>query len=542
MGGSRRNSAEDHDENPLEVPLPESGELTLNDVLPKHDKMWWRYPFLRKLNMLLFSAILANVVSGYDGSMVNGLQSLESWQEYFDHPTGQRLGTMTMGITIGTLITTPFVWYINEWLGRRPTMLIGCVILILGGILQGCAANFGMFVASRIVIGAGGLFCAAVAPVFLSECAYPSQRPSVTSWFLVSYPFGAFVASVVTWGPYNSDLKYNNWSWRIPSLLQSFFPAIQLVLAFLGPESPRWLISKGKMDKALDFFAKYHGDGDPSSPLVQFQMAEISVTIEAEKLQRQSRWAEYFKSKAMLHRLAITLGLPMMQQLCGNAVISYYLHIILESLGITNSLDQLKINIGITLVGFIFGVFFGSVVHRYPRKLLLMTGYLSMCCTYTIFTILSALNTKRNFEDGSLAVGAVVMMFAHSAVYHISSPVPAPYIMEINPFSLRAKAGMLYGFAASAIGLFNSYTNPIAMAAIGWKYYIVWDIWLVCQTCIVYFCFPETHGLALEEVAQVFGDALVSPEKTIDKLHALNTYTAKEDFIEKVEVVSPNAK
>lgn len=543
MSGSRRNSDESGQaQDPIEIPPVETGELTLHDVVPKHDKMWWHYPYLLKLNTLLLSGILANVVAGYDGSMVNGLQSLDSWQEYFDHPTGERLGTMSMGITIGSLCTTPFVWYFTERLGRKPTLIIGCIISILGGILQGCSANYGMFVASRIILGVGGLFCAAVAPVFLTECAYPTQRPSVTSMFLVSWPFGAFIAAVVTWGPYNSDLKYNNWSWRIPSLLQSFFPVIQLVLAVLGPESPRWLISKGKLDKALDFFSKYHGDGDPSSALVQFQMAEISATIEAEKLQKQSRWTEYFKSKAMLHRLAITLGLPVMQQLCGNAVISYYLHIILDNLGITNALDQLKINIGMTVFGLFFAIFFGSLIYRFPRRLLLMAGYLSMCLTYTIFTIVSALNQKRNFEDGSLAVGAVVMIFAFQAAYHIASPVPAPYIMEINPFSLRAKAGMLYGLAGGVVGIFNAYVNPIAMEKISWKYYIVWDIWLVVQTVIVYFCFPETHGLALEEVAQVFGDALITPEKTADQLRTLNTYGAKEDFIEQIEDVDARTR
>jgi hypothetical protein len=80
-------------------------------------------------------------------------------------------------------------------------------------------------------------------------------------------------------------------------------------------------------------------------------MAEISATIEAEKVQKQSRWAEYFASRAMLHCLFLTLALPAMQQLCGNTVISYYLHFILK---------------------------FASLIYCFRRRVLLLTGYISM--------------------------------------------------------------------------------------------------------------------------------------------------------------------
>jgi hypothetical protein len=240
----------------------------------------------------------------------------------------------------------------------------------------------------------------------------------------------------------------------------------------------------------------------------------------------------------MLHRLFITLALPSMMQLCGNGVISYYLHIMLDNLGITDSLNQLRIKIGMTAFGLLWVLVFASLIYRFRRRTLLICGYLSMCLVYTIFTILSALNSARNFQDHSLATAAVVMIFIVSGVYHIASPVPPTYLMEINPFSLRAKAGMLYVFSTGVSSLFNGYVNPIAMAAIDWKYYIVWDSWLVVQALVVYFFFPETHGLALEEVAEVFGDALVDSEQTVDKIRELNTYQEKGNNAEHVEVVN----
>jgi Sugar (and other) transporter len=95
--------------------------------------------------------------------------------------------------------------------------------------------------------------------------------------------------------------------------------------------------------------------------------------------------------------------------------------------------------------------------------------------------------------------------------------VAITYYMEICPFSLRAKGSQLYSLSGALASLFNNYVNPIAMAAISWKYYIVWDIWLFCMVAIVYFGFPETHGKSLEEVAEVFGDAMIDSEVVFQK-------------------------
>jgi hypothetical protein len=370
----------------------------------------------------------------------------------------------------------------------------------------------------------------------LAECGYPTHRVTLTSLFQSFWPLGSTVAALVTWGPYQSSLKNSNWAWRIPSLLQGFIPIISCVLLFFGPESPRWLISKGKYDQALDFFAKYQGDGDPSSNLVQYQMAEISATLEAEKAQKLSKWTEWFASKAMLHRLFITMFLPVSVQLLGNAIISYYLHLILNSVGITEALTQLKINVGLNAWGLVWDLVFANIVFKVRRKLLLIGGFTLCGIAFIIFTILSAFNQQRNFKDKPLAYGAVVMIFAFQGVYHISSPVIPTYVMEICPFSLRAKGSVIYTLVGGVIGLFNNYVNPIAMAAIAWKYYIVYDVWIFVQVAIVYFFIPETYKLGLEEVARVFGDELVHGDDTAERFRQFqNPMSEKNQEVVHVE-------
>lgn len=438
--------------------------------------------------------------------MMNNLQTLPSWREYFDNPAGSRLGTMTNGVSIGTLISIPLTWIFCDFLGRRYTIILGCVMIIIGAALQGGATNFGMFIGARILLGIGSCLASAAASPLLAETAYPAQRAMMTAMVLASWPFGSFVAAVVTWGPYHSSMKYNNWSWRIPSILQCFFPAVQLILAFFGPESPRWLISKGRCDEAEKFFIKYHAGGDASSPLVSFEMAEIKAIIEQEKEQRNSKWTEWFQSKQNLRRLFIVLAVPAMAQLCGNALISYYLEIVLRNIGITNSNDQLKINIGMTVYALFWSVLCALNVDKFKRKTTFIGGYILMCITYTVWTILSAVNQQSDFKNKGLGIGIVAMIYLFMGFNNIVAPVSMTYVMEVCPFQLRGQGATLYQLSGNVIGFFNNYVNPIAMEAIDWKYYIVWCIWLVVQMNIVYWIFPETKGLGLEEVAQVFGE------------------------------------
>lgn len=87
----------------------------------------------------------------------------------------------------------------------------------------------------------------------------------------------------------------SNWSWRLPSLLQSAPSFVQLLLVLLLPESPRWLVSRGKDEQALNILAKYHANGNREDPLVRFEYAEMKVSIR--QGEQKGRWSELFKTR-----------------------------------------------------------------------------------------------------------------------------------------------------------------------------------------------------------------------------------------------------
>jgi sugar porter (SP) family MFS transporter len=476
--------------------------LELKDVVPQNRPPWYKDTMLLKLNTLMLCALLTQIASGYDSSMLNGMQSLPQWQAYFGTPTGTRLGAMTFGPTGGMLISVLISSQLCEKFGRRWPIFGGSLIIIFGSIIQAAAKNYGMFVVSRFFVGFGLGIVATAAPPLLSEVAYPSQRGKLVSFYLTTWSLGSLIAAWITYGTF--QMTDSSWSWRIPSVLQCFFSLIQAVLSIFAPESPRWLIYNGRSQEALRILAKYHGDGDENSRLVRFEMAEITATLEVEKMQKMSQWSEWIANKGMMHRLFIALWLPAMLQWSGNALTSYYLSKVLNTIGITDHRTQLIINGCLSVWSFLTAIFWASFVDRLGRRRLFLFGMALMGICYIIWTACSAVNQQRHFKDKGLAGGVLSMIFMFSFAYHMVSPIAPTYIMEVVPYSLRAKASMMYQLTGNLAGLYNSFANPVAMDAIAWKYYIVWCVVIAINFTLIYFFFPETKGRGLEEVAEIF--------------------------------------
>ncbi|ODQ81732.1 hypothetical protein BABINDRAFT_159979 [Babjeviella inositovora NRRL Y-12698] len=486
----------------------EGQELTLDDVIPKLDKPWFRTPHLLRLNILLLCGMLSNVSLGYDGSMLNGLQSLPAWRKYFNHPSGAILGTLANGTNFGYIVLLPFASFICDKWGRKRSLIAGCIAVVAGATMQGFSNSYGLFLASRIILGAGAFLNVVASAPLVSETAYPTHRAIITAITLSIWSFGAFLAAAMTYAPYMSLFRDNNWSWRIPSLIQLFVPAIQICFAIFAPESPRWLIFKGRYEEALEILAKYHAGGDRDSPLVKFEMAEIIATLEMEKAQNRTDWGEWFKTKATMHRLSLVIAVGAFSQISGNALIAYYLTIMLNNMGVTNTAEQLRINMALTIWGLTAAITFALCVKNFGRRPMFLTAFGGMCTAYVIFTILSARNAATDFKDKNIGIASIAMMFIFSTFQHMATPVNLTYVMEICPFSLRAKGSTIYQVTCGICIIFNNYVNNIAMDAIKWKYYIVWCIWIAVEFTIVFFFYPETRGLALEEISAVFGEEI----------------------------------
>jgi MFS family permease len=132
--------------------------------------------------------------------MMNGLQTLSYWQEYFNHPRGSILGLFNASMSLGSLIGLFVVPYLIDWAGRRAGVALGCVVMLLAVGLQTGAQNFGMFVAARILLGFGDCIVLGSAPLLIAEIAHPQDRAILVTLSGASYHSGAFISSWVTYG------------------------------------------------------------------------------------------------------------------------------------------------------------------------------------------------------------------------------------------------------------------------------------------------------------------------------------------------------
>lgn len=162
--------------------------LTLADVTPKLEKWWFQYPNPRKLNFLMLCAFLAQSTCGFDASMINGMQSLPSWQEQFDHPDGAKLGALVNAINFGVLASVFISSQLCEMFGRRRPITLGTALIVIRSALQAGAPNFGTFYAGRFIIGFGTGIVAVAAPQLMTECAYPTHRGKIVSLYMTQWP------------------------------------------------------------------------------------------------------------------------------------------------------------------------------------------------------------------------------------------------------------------------------------------------------------------------------------------------------------------
>lgn len=491
---------------------------TLQAVLPKYERPWWRVKHLLYLNLCLIVPILGNSTNGYDGSLLNGLQSLPQWRDYFDSPKGPRLGALSNAYVFGAVVAFIASSWFSDKFGRLWSIRLGASVICVGAIIQAAAVNFGMFFVARLIIGIGAIFVIVACLCLVSELAYPTHRGVVTAIFGPSWYSGALIAAWVTYGTNHMGLS-DSWAWRLPSALQGLLPAIQLIGTFFIPESPRYLVDTDREDEARRVLMKYHGGDDPANtPLVEMELSEIKLSIAHDKANHDITWRAFIKTKANRRRLFIIVWLAITQQLCGNGLVSYYLNLILNSIGITSAKEQLVINGGLMAYNLGTAVMSGFIVGRVKRRPTFIIGLGTMLMIFIVWTVLSAINEQRNFEQKSLGQGVLAMIFLFYAMYNVCmNALPNLYISEVLPYYLRSKGATTFSLVNSLTNVYNGFVNPVAMDAISWKYYIVFCGLLLVEMIGIALVFPETHGYTLEEAAGAFGDGVFGSNPNVSK-------------------------
>lgn len=520
----------------VNIDISSSNEDKVENYI-RTEKRWWKVPHLLSLNIAVLFITFASSTNGYDGSMLNGLQSLSVWQVkmgliHKDTMTktsnsNTLLTQLSNGTIYGNLLAVPIAPYFSDRFGRRTALIVGQVVVVIGAILQGVSTNYAFFVASRFIIGLGLTVACVAAPVLISEISYPTHRTVATAFYNTCWYLGAVIAAWVTYGTRNIT---GTASWKLPSFLQGILPLIQLAFIWMIPESPRYYIDKGQHEKAEAMLKKHHigNSTDPKDlALVDFEMREIESAIQMEKLNTRTSYLDFVTKPNMRKRLFLICYVPCIMQLSGNGLVSYFLNKVLDSIGITSPTKQLQINGCLQIYNMVISMSVAGSIHHFRRRTLFLFSISCMLICYILWTIFSALAEQRGYPS-SLSNAVLAFIFLYYASYDIGvNGLPILYVSEVLPYTHRAKGFNIFNFVQTCTLIFNGYVNPVGIDNITYRYYIVWCCNLAVELVVVFFFFPETSGYTLEEVAKVFGDDITNVATLPVDLKS------KEQFVEK---------
>lgn len=437
---------------------------------------------------------------GYDQNLLNGLQALPKWREYFNSPSGAILGFCTASIFFPAIVSA----FVGDWIagkyGRKWSLALGAILIVIGAFVNAFAKNFDMFIGARWIIGAGGGITKVAAPALLHEIAHPRIRAAAgATYYAFAYLGGVFAA----WICFGCLYITSEWSWRFPTIFQLAGPVIVLAALLDIPESPRFLMKHGREEEAHKILAKFHANGDMNDELVLHEMVEIRSALELEEANSQTSYLDFFRTPANRRRLFIVCAISIGTNWLGNGVVSYYLSPILRLVGITSPLQVSAINGCLALWNLTVALTVAQFVDKIGRRPLWLISTGGMLCAYILITALSA--TFDRTQESATGIAVIPFLFVFFGFYCIAWTIQCfSYTTEILPYNLRTKGLAIFVSLQNAALAFNNYVNPIALEAIQWRFYLVYigtaSVWLV----IIYFTFPEIKNLTIEEISTIF--------------------------------------
>lgn len=225
------------------------------------------------------------------------------------------LGLVIAAGSFGSSVSFIPASYIADLFGRKFCVGLGSIILITAAVIQGAVPSIWVLMSTRVLAGIGVGTGTIAAPLLVTEIAHPRMRQTVTALYSSTWYLGAISSGVVTVSTLSMQ---NDWSWRLPCLLQLIYPAFQLLGLLCVPESPRWLVSAGRKAEALEILIKYHANGVDGDRDVEHEFEQMCTLIPLEKSSNKGGWKKFLSSRGYIHILGICILVGIMEEWAGN--------------------------------------------------------------------------------------------------------------------------------------------------------------------------------------------------------------------------------
>ncbi|ODV85754.1 hypothetical protein CANARDRAFT_198101 [[Candida] arabinofermentans NRRL YB-2248] len=464
-------------------------------------------------------SITSAMIMGFDQSMMSNLNMIESYLDYYNLDSSTE-GLFSASINIGSVVGGFFAAQLIDlrFVGRRGGMAISCILAFIGVAIQTAAQNRGMFVAGRIILGISITINACSAPAYVSECCTSKYRGLISGIYMAIWYFASIFTNLVSLYTYTLT---SQWSFRALSLWQLTPAILSFPFIYAIPESPRFLVSIGKEQQALNFLIEYHGNGEETE-LVKAEFQEIMEVLTYEK-EHKAGWFDIFKTIPNLKRFNIIFWMGVASQLTGSNIVGTYIGTYLDLAvpGISTR-TSIILNMVLQVTNFFCAMAGSYLTEPFGRvRILVWSTFLMAACMFLMGGL------QKAFQDGTNTNGSNALVFLayfFSGVYSFSyTPLCVTYPVEVLNYSLRAIGMAQSQIITFAFGFFNQYVIPIALDHISWKFYFINGGYNIIQAVIMMLTFVEVKGLTLEEIDEKFEGVSHTTLRIGNKTHGILT-------------------
>jgi SP family arabinose:H+ symporter-like MFS transporter len=438
--------------------------------------------FLLKISAI---AALGGLLFGYDTAVIAG--AIGFLQVKFNL-TAAMVGWAASSAIWGCMLGAMVAGYLSDRIGRKKTLLITAVLFAVSGIGSAIPNNLTQFIIARFIGGVGVGAASMLSPLYISEVAPARIRGTLVSLYQLAIVIGINLVYFINMKI--ATLESEAWNvgmgWRYMLGSETIPAVLFLLLLFLVPESPRWLVKKNREREALITLERING---------REKAAEIVSEIKTALAHETSNIRELFRPGL---RVAMIIGvvLALFSQITGINAIIYYAPEIFKSIGFaTDSAFSQTVIIGVVNTLFTFVALW--LIDKAGRKALLMWGVAGM----VVFLLSIGVCFYYNLTSGPwllLFILCFIGCFASSL-----GPIPWVIISEIFPTKTRGIA-MSFCTVVLWIGvLLITQLTPMLLEEIGGAF----TFWLFMVNAIILLLFtwkiiPETKQRTLEEIEQ----------------------------------------
>lgn len=478
-----------------------------------------------------FFAALDGILFGYDTGIISGTIVFDGFRTDMGLPlavqghtdsehtasiVGWIVGSLMLGAAISSLLAGQFAHII----GRKPSIVIGAAASTIGGIIQSSASSVSVLIVGRVIVGLGIGCVSTVVPIYVAEISPKSIRGSLGTLMNLFVTFGQLSAFCVNLA--FDKLSHKQSDWRFSLGIQAVLSFFLLLGLFALPESPRFLISKQRIDEARSVLkrlrqsiqvgqrlksVRLRSDGSESHEYesitnIDLEILDVETELSTYQYQNYSSWLDLITHKPYLFPLTIGILLQFFQQFSGINAIMYYAPTIFSTIQI----DRQVASVFTGLVNWLSTFIAVVLIDRVGRRPLLLYGGLAQAIACFIVAILLYAADPQQSHASAAGVLSMICLFIFNFAYSWG-PVVWVLCSEIFPIQIRSKAIATTTMINWLCNFCVSKAVPTAISANGFGTGGVFIWFAVCSLISVIYVFVsvcETMNCTLEQLDRMF--------------------------------------